>query len=503
MSDQSEPTNLKPKDLGYPWENFKPWQVVIITGFAVLLGIFCLLSAHYEGWEWLFYFLILGGLLLFALITVKPRIGMYIMALLVMIEHETFYPLVNSKVVFFWAVPATIFIIITIPGWVLNKYAQVYPKRKFHPLDIPFFLLVVLGGASCFWAYSETYAFYWWCMLVFNYAMWFLMTALINDEKSLRRVYFWTIIGAIAIALGCVISFIWQLNLAKTYDFGKWRLLFAFKIIYKRAGGLAGSNHAAFSINIALGLVVASIFRAKRMLWKLFYFLIASFYIYGIVLTQSRTGTCCSLIILILLSFLYLRWREDIVRNAFFAVALVLFIMVLGDLSNIRGNSFFGRYEAVVSSSSGQVTGIGVRIQWWKEGIKFELEHDNLLWGMGLGGMMWNVDLGPDINSVYLCYLLELGVVGCFLFLYTVIVFWRCLAPLIKYSLYHRSYLTDMFLGLCASFVGTVIIQGLVEYDFYGRIVWFAIGMLMVTGQLVKNEMENPPPNEKQELESL
>jgi O-antigen ligase len=238
-------------------------------------------------------------------------------------------------------------------------------------------------------------------------------------------------------------------------------------------GTFEGPNMAGTYLGISFFLVFQPYFK-MGMLFKLVFVLLITG---GIFATKSM-GTALGLVIGSLVTFTLYWVRVGVMKKAKLAFAVLVFwsisILIVPQLMEVPN---------FVDRSQGSSEG---RYFIWKAG--FESFINNPLGiAIGPGGFVETAtDVGDEIHSDYLSFLVERGIIGfigLFVLLGTVV---SMLMHCIKNTRSEQEFLWAV--GLCAMFL-FILINALTHEVMHFRHVWFAFALIAAEEKLIKREL--------------
>ena len=256
-----------------------------------------------------------------------------------------------------------------------------------------------------------------------------------------------------------------------------------------------GNNENELALGFALGVPVAWYVAIRKIrTWHQylgwFFIPIASL---GTLLTGSRAGLLCLglAMVIIMIGPLFTKSRG---RSSIF-----MFVLILGFAS--QANTFMDysettvkRMESAIQGGSDQYSEADTRTLVWKKGLgKFFSDTGRLLNGCGLGAFIQYV---PPTNgkrfvshNAYIGVLVELGLIGIFLFFGIIII---CVAGLLKMTGLERTLWISLFAGW--------IVFSLFGNTEYAKHTWLFFGLYAsrITYVTLLRESKNKKKVERQ-----
>lgn len=269
-------------------------------------------------------FLISIIILLFLIITFRPKIGVYLMAACL--------PIIGRDInLYGFIVPISDLIaLLTLFGFVLNLFYRVLFKPQEHikiiwPLFFPFLMFFLASILSIIFSDNLVSSFYYFLRWpFFLYAAYIFIPAnVITDAKTLKKTVVIVFLSAMAVLISGYLSLFgqdWQNN------------FFRLKSVYFWGGYPFGENHnliAEFlNIGVFFVLVIKEFLKTKkeRRLADVLFFLTAM----GIILTFSRAGWIT--LFLQLGVYLFYRTKNDSKKRLSAAIFALLGVAIISPL---------------------------------------------------------------------------------------------------------------------------------------------------------------------------
>lgn len=264
-----------------------------------------------------------------------------------------------------------------------------------------------------------------------------------------------------------------------------------------RLAGLGGVNQTGGYLSAMVFISIAMTLKAAGRLKKAYYAFTGVFMAVAMFMTTSRgtiIGFAAGIISFILLHekgrvrFITLSAAFVIAIPALMLIAKPQFVDRLLVGFGYEGELLFSEAKRSTSTSSKfESTGMDVRIDWWKTGLRKMVERPHkLLFGLGPGGFVYYTQ-SPEVHSFFLAMFFDIGIFGIMLFL---IAFYMLMAMLVRCfkAVDRASPQYIILIATSAIVIGEVCVHGLIEYEFtsmIGRYPWFYLALNIVAANAV------------------
>lgn len=463
---------------------------------GIALGLSYLLMPWYI---FLAVFLVLG---LFITGFIKPEYSFYLVIFVFIVEKVHLFIDIEhlySAKIYPFALP----LLATAAGVMAAKASH---RIQFNKTPIGKILVVIAlaEAVSVIWAPSFYIGLALSVLLIIDLLLFYMPVNLITNEETLRRVVGVWIVAAVIASAGVVISQ-WE-DYTKTYYITRnIGVQVAFGEHKDRLAGIAGGDHVAGFISMAMFLTLGAIASEKRRMVNLGYAILVLFMLYAIILTTSRgvfIGVGAAYIFYIIMHNYF---KGKIIRYTFLFIICTLFIVLLGKPGYIdrmligfgySGELYFTEGKSSFSSSeesgsvSGSLSGMAYRELMWKRGLNaMTKEPLKYLFGLGNGGFLYYSLESPEVNSISFAFFYDLGVFGILLLVFLLYVVTAYLYRCFRHG--KKGYSYYMFLASVSAMIAETGIHGLVDYDltsFGSKFFWFPLGFVMAVSNILRKE---------------
>lgn len=473
------------------------WASVLLIQFFLAVFLLCT-------WEMSILFLLTTVVVVGVFL--KPRIGFYILIILVPItafEIRThifgdylpvrFWLVDHQHLTHVVAIPTTLGALL----WRGLKHSGpldegYYFKRR---LSYGFIVLAVWAAISMLWAPVRSHALINLMQLYVNMGLFALPLIFIKDMKNARMaLYFWLMAGLMFSIMNIIdrtMAYYHPVHKTKVLTtvfrlYEKIDFAFLFRRLPVRASGLATFDQNSEIMNMAIPLpffiMLKKDFAAKAIA---FGSLALLFFARALILNKAGLGGFIFSVTLLVFAYKYFKGRN---------LRIYLAIVLLGAAAFLISQVVFSKnveIERLLKSSKidGTKNSLSIRVHWWKKGIK-QVASYSYLGGLGPGGFKAFVN-APHTHEFVLSFFMDFGVIGFFAIIYIMIM----LATGFFTSL--RSQDTDLqkmsflfFCGLAAFFI-----QSLVDFEHYMMEMWLYTGTVVAVFCLSmkkSEEVSNP-----------
>jgi hypothetical protein len=370
-------------------------------------------------------------------------------------------------------------------------------------------LIIFYESVSLVWAPVFSIGVWLTIILLSNYLLFFITKNMIWDEAILKRaVGVWITAGVIA-AIAITVS--QWVTLEKTiYITQSSGFKLAFEEQVERPAGLAGVDHVAGFVSMALFMTLGTMAAAKKRMVKFAYLMLAVLMLASIVLTTSRGVIIGVGVAYVFFILMHSHFKGKFIRYLFlFTIVTMVLILVVkpglidrmligfgytGDL--MFSDKAYTGTEANTSTGQG-LSGLEIRIVWWKNAFYEMGRHPlKLLFGQGIGGFYFYSAGGttvssPEANGIIPAFLYDMGIFGGVLFILLFIIITISISRLLRTA--EKNYVYFMLLGATSGLIAETGIHGLIDYDLtsYGsKYFWFPLGFVMAVMNVVKRSSE-------------
>lgn len=468
---------------------------LLIWIFGVTISVLSLFINFYVS------ILSLATLALIAAIFAKPVFGFYLLLLTLIEEQVQFYVMVQPYVTIKYYFHL-LFLYPTCLGWLMARSAGLMDKRPYNSLDTLVILVVIYQAISILWAPSFEVSLLTLIVLFSNFLLYYLPGALVRDQQILKNcINLWIITGVI-VGIGVLLTNNDFIHIGGTTIINKdMGFQYTFKWHNYRASGFAGSDSAAGFLILASSFAIGAMIMAKEWKKKLMYLLLIIFMFYCNIVSTTRStmfGNVALFLIFILLDPFY---RKKFIKYFFITVVVACLVILLAKpgmvdrtlvgLGIIESPIFFEkdilRVETIES-----VSGLGIRMIWWKEALEIMLEDPLLLFlGLGLSGFVYHTT-SPCVNGLFWAFFFDMGLFGTILLIFFLISLYATFKPyLVKVNYKEMGYPSVMLIAGILGYIADTGIHGLVDYDITGpgsRLVWFPLGFIMAVLNIVRTK---------------
>ena len=433
----------------------------------------------------------------------KPEYTFYLLLFIIVEEMVQFFvtytPVYQVRIY-----PYTVPLVATAIGFLIVKIAKNIDLVR-TPIDVPLLLVVFYESLSLLWAPVFNVGVWLTVLLLSNYLLFFITKNMIWDEVILKRaVGIWItagVIAAIAIAASQWVTLEKTIYITQSSGFKM-----AFEEQVDRPAGLAGVDHVAGFVSLALFMTLGTMAAAKGRMVKFGYLVLSLVMLTAIILTTARgviIGVGGAYIFFILM---HSHFKGKFIRYLFlFIMVLIVVVLVVkpgfidrmligfgytGDL--LFSDKAYTGTEASTSTGEG-LSGMEIRMIWWKNGFYEMVRHPlEFLFGQGIGGFYYYSAGGttvssPEANGIIPAFLYDMGIFGGVMFLLLFIITATTIIRVFRTA--EKNYVYYMLLGATAGLIAETGIHGLIDYDLtsYGsKYFWFPLGFTMAVLNLVK-----------------
>ncbi len=470
----------------------------IIWIFGITYAVLSLLTNFY------LTFLSLVGLVVFSAILIRPMFGFYLLIITLLEEMVRFFvmtqPYVTTK--FYLHL---IFLYPTFIGWCIAKSAGIVEKRPHNTLDPLVILVVIYQTVSILWAPSLEVSLLTLIILYSNFLLYYLPGALIRDQKTLKNcINAWIITGVI-VGIGVLLTNNNFIHIGDTVLINKdMGFMYEFKEHHNRASGFAGSDHAGGFLILTSAFTIGYMIVAKG--WKkILLFAVVIFLFYCNIVTVTRSTMFGNIALFFMFFFINPLYRKKLIKYSFITVILSFFVIIAAKPGmfdrtliglGIIDSPIFYEKEITSEETLENISGMGIRIIWWKDSLKVMLDDPSrLLLGLGLSGFVYHTT-SPEVNGATWAFFYEMGIFGTILLIFILINLFTTFKPyFVNINFKEMGYPAIMLICAVLGYIGDTGIHGLIDYDLTGpgsRLVWFPLGFIMAILNIVKSrQLEN------------
>jgi len=379
----------------------------------------------------------------------------------------------------------------------MNRLAGGGLKRQATPLDLVLFGLLWYYGITLTWCTSEFLVESFIVYFFLNYCMFYISGVIVNDSKVFIRSVFAWIVGGVICAIGIVASE--YIELEKTWVLAKnIKIYLAMVQTVERPSGFAYCNTVAAAVvpPILMLLGVLQYVRTKKA--KFFLLTLIFFLFYALILTESRGGVI-GLVGGFFFFFLFNpRYRGKQIRTLICVFLFSGMTLLITDPSFIDrilvGFGYSGELlvpkEGNNTFSGGQstrgLTGIGIRLYWWKSAFeKVKEKPYRLLFGYGQTSYLQQIKYLE--HSILMGFFFDAGVIGILLMMLIFVIVMSNVFQIVRHPREQKEYY--LFLGVISGVIAILGIHGLINFDLIALPVWFIFGYCMAVINVVKRAL--------------
>ncbi|MBN2854563.1 O-antigen ligase family protein [Patescibacteria group bacterium] len=420
------------------------------------------------------YIILAIFLSLFSLFLIKPKAGLYLMALLL--------PLIGFELVFFsLSFPLIDFVALALLLAFAFKLAftLLFPSKSTNnlkaPLFFPFFIFLLASFLSVIFSEHILYSFWYFCRWpLFLYLAYILIPYnLIKDQKTLKRLIISASISSFIVLIFGFLSLYGQ----------DWHDSF-FRIRSISLGGVFpfGENHNLIAefLNVGAFFILSLRFLAKDLRIKRFLDFIFVFSVLGIILTFSRSGWLVLFLQALTYSIIYFHDRG--LKKKDFLFPLILLLLILSPLF-LKMNRL---QNDNVSSTENRLLLTEISFEAFKErpvlghgsGSFILLVEDNLRFRAKYGEAI-------DSHGILQKVAAENGIFGILSWLFILVILLKVFIQAIKSYSANNPWLTPLILGS----LGGLFFQFL-NTSYYKGKVWLPIVLTLLAIKLLDRQGE-------------
>ena len=237
--------------------------------------------------------------------------------------------------------------------------------------------------------------------------LFFLLANVVNTLEKLTKIAWALVLIAIPLSMTTVFHF-----LSRVVREGE-------RVVGYNAGLTNNPNDLALMLNLILPFCIA-LFLYNRGTWiKLLLAMVIGLMVTAIITTFSRAGFLALAFIFVIYIW-RLRTRPE--RNLI-PTFLILCIMALPFVPS----SYYDRLSTITDINADETNSAQIRLRDTITAINYVVRHPLIGSGVGMNVLAMNESRGEtwtQIHNIYLCYAVELGLPGLFLFLG---FFWTCI----------------------------------------------------------------------------
>ncbi|MBF0464664.1 MAG: O-antigen ligase family protein [Nitrospirae bacterium] len=433
----------------------------------------------------------------------KPEIFLALTFLTVYIQHTALKFMFAAGDIMEYPV-YLIFLFLTLISWVLKKAINKETKRQTTPLDAPLLIIFLVETLTLLWTPNLELGLHFFAMFTCNAITFYLITAIVNDEKSLRNAVITIAVSTFIIIISVVVSKYYAKRIDMTLAKGITLGFFGIEQVDKRPMGLAGGPPSSELIVMVIMVFAPIGFRYKGFKHNLFFIAtLSAFYAIGIMAVRSALAS--AVIGITLLIYLHPNTRKKFIFNALkyiVSIGLVVVFLTPGFIDRILMG--FGYTEKLwftptktpastefLSSSTQGVAGVNTRWLIWKSGFKHFMENPyTVLIGIGMSGFVYiSKYTATETHGLVLSFLFDMGLAGIVLFLY---LLWKIVYSMKEiYKRMDGSLTADIALGSVVSVIAVLGINETVWGDLTSvssRYSWFVLSFLAASYNVLKNK---------------
>ncbi|MCA1944700.1 MAG: O-antigen ligase family protein [Desulfovibrio sp.] len=456
--------------------------IVTAGGAAVLLaGVFFSLP-------WWVFASVTGGVGAGALFLAKPRAAWWCMLALFFVATPSifFRPDGFQASIFL----AHVLLPITLLGTFLHAVARrdsLGAGTSLMPL-----LLLVLGmhGLAWFWAPKSEFGLFNVGAMTANVLLFWCIVYHVRTVDDLRRLCWALFVGGIICGAGVTASQWWEPDWKYTPS-TYWGAGFTFFV--GRFGGFVASNHAAAYL-VAAGCAAAALRAdACSRVARLGLLLGAGFFLYAIVLTQSRGALMALFAAAFAVFALHEGLRRRFIRHALAFVLFVLCCVVVAEPGYLdrlligfgyQGDLIFSEKPEDKQETQENLSGMSARFRMWRDGLHaMRQEPATFLGGLGPGGFV-TITKEPEVHSFWLTFFFDLGLAGVVLQVFIWIWLISHFARIIKRPI--PPALAPFFWAMLAACLAELGVHGLIDHDLTSMVSRFTFLFLALAAATIK-----------------
>lgn len=405
-----------PLVLGSPQERAQPGRG--LQAALALLGLAALTAACglFLSLPWWVFASVAGGLGLVGASLVRPKIGWccLVAGYYVATPSIFFYPDGNIASIFLPHVLAPVVML----GTFLEAVAQ---RRSLRPGSglMPLLLLTLgLQGLAWFWSRAPEFGLFNVGAMVANVLLFWCLVVQLRTVADLRLLCWALFVGGLVCGGGVVASQWWDSDYKFWFN-RYWGL--GFTVFAGRNGGFVASNHAAAYLFTAGCAAAALWVTAHHRLARLVLMLGAGFFLYAIVLTQSRGALMGMFAGAFAVIFLHPGLRQRFIRHALTFLVFVMCCVVIAEPGYLdrlligfgySGELIFSEKPENANEEMENISGMAARFRMWKDALQvMQQEPETFLGGLGPGSFV-HLTKEPEVHSLWLAFFFDLGLLG-------------------------------------------------------------------------------------------
>ncbi|MEO5358235.1 MAG: O-antigen ligase family protein [Nitrospirae bacterium YQR-1] len=473
--------------------NEKVYYGVALTAYAFICAFSYLLSPYL-----LTCMIIIPAFLILSFLI--PNFSIAMIFLTFFVQHTGIKIMVSSSDTMEYPL-YLIFVFIALLVWIVNKAINKETQRVVTPFDIPLVIIFLLETMTLLWTPSLELGLYFYVKLIFNYITFYVITAFIKDEKSLKA----------SVAILCVATFAQSVSVLvskyyNTIEFinlfkGITLSLYGIQTIENRPMGLAGAAAAELMLMGILFIVSFSL-RSK---WynHILYFACCLFIAYSIGVMAVRSAFLALIIGFVLLFYFQPEFRKRFFSYSIEFVLSVCLIVVLftpGFIDRIligfgyNEQLFFTKTSSsnkeLLKSSKQGLSAFSFRVKMWKDGIKYYKQNPHkILAGIGISGLVYlSQYTTTEAHGLLLSFFWDMGILGIIALLY---LFWKIVIVIADIYKLMNNTLTATIALVCAISVIIVLgIDNIIWADLnsaFSRFSWMIMALFAASYNVLKN----------------
>ena len=404
---------------------------------------------------------------------VKPEYSLYILVLLIIPGRSVIITLYEVSQYI-----SHLFVIVALFYWSVAHLAKTRPAFPNTGCDQPLLIFLAWALLSILWSHNRIVGLEDMLRLSTAVALVFLITAFINEPKTLR------IALGVFIFMGiidAIIAFFYLYSdffIVKRWTFlESLKVVFAFwpKHILKGAGGrcmgFAPAHATAVTLSFAITFCMMFFFvtqniRKRMLLFGLTFFLFA-----------VTIGTLTkSMIISILTGTTYVVFHFKPFRKRFFTILFVIFMLTvtaffLTRIQDIGKSAEYIREGIKIESEELRTTSISGRLDMAKIGLQKLWETGGL--GTGIGGFLQYTS-SSNMDGSHPSIMWDLGFIGIAVWIWLLSGAYRLFVTAIKNS--KNEYYKRMLIVYIGGYVN-VLISWFVTFAYADIYIWFYLGI--------------------------
>lgn len=433
-------------------------------------------------------------LISFAIILIKFRFGVYLLALLLPLDSQGFFFNTNWSN-FTDVAPAFVPIaLITLFSFFLFKFAHIDPENRTayseSTIKCILFLIVAWSAICLIWPPDFYKSIIQEVRFIANIALFYIVFSSINDEAPFRKIIKILIFVGVVMAIAGLASVYIELeNITPLLGVDVTdQIRFDFNF-YSHSGvhamGLHGHNALGSISNVIIAITIGMLFSTKKRRTRLFYFMIILLLLATHITTRSRGAHVglFAMVTFLLVSIPSLREKFVIYSILFVLIVSFLYVVTLPEDESL----FAKRYTASRSAQS-----LSFRLKWWKRASSYTFGQTSGI-GMGVGGFKQRFSDRskypplPHAHSLYFSYLFDFGVIGSFLFL----IFLSVILKRIYYAMIgFQEKFENIMLFSCIGGLIALGVHGLIDGEYNAGLPWFLLGLTMAAVNLVNKDRD-------------